>query len=225
MKARFAFSFVFPTVLVTFTGCSPAADPIARGAAHYRAQGCISSYGGIGAEEPDAAGNTGVPDLPISNTPSTNPGGLVVDGQLAPGTNVPYEVECSVTGSDTLFIDATMKGPNISPNSASQQTETSLAVSGTIGPDGTGLGQVSFSTAETLGAVPVQNTTCDLTATPDPLHACSDEACTGTTEPGETGRMWIEFFCPEVRVNTTGMETADCETDGTIVMERCAFRE
>lgn len=214
---------VLPTLLV-ITSCSPVPDPTARGAAHYRVQKCLSAYGGIGATV-DAGNGTGLPDLPNTN-PSDFTSGWVVDGQLAPNSGVPYEISCTVTGTSNILIEGELKGPNVSPATTEPGTQTNIAISGSLdAATGEGIGQVSFYTATSGTATPFLNEFCTLSATPTPLHACSDAGCTGQGRmPEETGNFYVQFECTDVRVGNTGVEDAGCVTNGTIAMDRCAVR-
>lgn len=224
MDSLTSFALALPLSFALFS-CSPAPEPLAQGSAQYRAKVCMSAYGGIGAEN-ESGESLGLPDVPVSNTPSNNPGAFVVDGERSPARDIPYEVSCTVTGSDDLRIQARLRGPNVSPSAADFGTSTRVELSAVVDAEsGEGIGQVSFFTATTRAVTPLPDTTCRIVASPSPLHVCSDQSCTGgVKEPGSVGRMWVQFECDRVKSTATGVEDAGCQSDGTLVLERCAVR-
>lgn len=208
-------------LLLLLAQCSPVAPPVARGSAHFRTKvpldpepgtSCTDSYGGIGA-------GTDVPDLPISNV--SNLGTMVVDGEQSE-TNVPYEISCKINGAGELRIEGSLEGPNTSPFLSDEGSGTNIEVSGTLGADGNGSGQVRFFTTATLAVSPKPNTVCSLKATPTPLKACSNQFCLAGEMPGDYGGMAITFYCPDMNMGAAGI-AADCEADGTIVLDRCTY--
>jgi len=210
-------------VLLMMAQCSPVAPPLARGSAHFRTKvppdpepgtSCTDSYGGIGK-------GTNVPDLPNSAT-ITNLGEMVVDGEHSED-NVPYEVSCKITGSGELRIEGEMAGTNTSPFLSSAGSSTYIEINGTIGTDGRGFGQVNFFTTATLAVSPKPDTSCTLAATPSPRKACSNSACVASAEePVDYGSMVVTFDCPDMDMAAAGI-AADCEADGTIVLDRCSY--
>lgn len=202
------------------TGGAPPAPP--RGAAHVRVKSCLSAYSGIGSESVSGSG-IGVPDVPISQTPSNNTGGLVPDGTVSESYGGTYEVDCRVTGDGFLNVEAMLAGPNTSPAAADPGSPANVSLTGTIDTaSGIGSGRVSFYNSSSLDVTTSDGTACELSASPLPLHVCSDTNCTGDSrEPGETGKIWLQFECLDVQTGAVIAPSGGCEADGTIVMERC----
>lgn len=197
------------------TGGAPAPTP--RGAAHYRVWDCASMYGG------DHADGAPVPDIPLpgSATPGGHPGNLIEDG--APSdSGAGYEVSCTVSGTATLTVEAQLSGPNHSPLATEPETATRISLSASIeAATGQGVGEVKFSVSDATDVSPGSQTHCQFSATPEPLHACSDAGCTNGRQANDTGHVWIQFTCPTARV---GAGLTGCQSSGTIVLEGCATR-
>jgi hypothetical protein len=201
-------------VLLLLAQCSPVAPPLARGSAHFQAQGvnCNNAYGGIGNPPPEVANTLSEMDLHRE--------GMVVDGEQPINANAPYDITCTISGSGELIIEGRLEGPNTSPFVAAAGSSTNIEISGRIGLDGVGSGSVGFFTTSTLAVSPKEGTTCSFAATPTPLKACSNQACSGGGEPLDYGTMAITFSCPEMNMGAASIGAA-CEANGTILLDRC----
>ena len=162
-----------------------------------------------------------MPDLPGSGN-LNNLGVMVVDGEQAEQANVPYEISCRVRGSGAIDIEGSLAGPNASPFLSDPGSGTNISISGTIQPDGLGNGQVSFFTTATLAVSPKENTSCSLQATPSPRKACSNLTCLNGEMPTDYGSIVVTFNCTDMNMGAAGI-AADCEADGTIVLDRCTY--
>ena len=195
-------------------GCSPAADPIAKGGAHYQvtyptADGVegscgLISIGGIGDPIP--------PELQSGNMPPNSWGTEVTDGQ-ATESGGRYTVECSMTGGDNKAIEITMSGPNTSPQKGGADGLTGLVISGTLDSDGTGEGTVSVRT--TTSGVASPNTTCTLEAVPEEDEPPDDAENFQVTDTDAR----FTFEC----INTTPSldQFSTCATRGTVTVRDC----
>lgn len=223
MKSDLLTPLAIPALLL-LAQCSPVAPPLARGSAHFRTKvpldaepgtTCTASYGGIGQ-------GTMVPDLPGSGSLNTL-GTMVVDGEQSAQANVPYEIECKISGAGDLTFSGSLAGPNTSPFLTTAGSGTNISVSGTInGATGTGSGEVSFFTTSTLAVSPKEGTFCEFHATPSPLKACSNQTCLGNEMPADYGGFAVTFYCPDMNMGAAGI-AADCEADGTVVLDRCTY--
>ena len=223
MKSDLLIPLAIPALLL-FAQCSPVAPPLARGSAHFRTKvpldaepgtTCTASYGGIGE-------GTAVPDLPGSGNLNTL-GTMVVDGGQSAQANVPYEIECNISGNGDLTFSGKLAGPNSSPFLTTAGSGTNIQVSGTLnGETGTGVGEVHFFTTSTLAVSPKDGTFCEFKASPSPLKACSNNKCLGGETPADYGGFALTFYCPDMNMGAAGI-AADCEADGTIVLDRCTY--
>jgi|GEM_PF-1617575 len=210
-------------VLLLLAQCSPVAPPTARGSAHFRTikptdaepgTECTDSYGGIGNPPPE-------PPIVALGEADLHREGLVVDGQTAAGATSAYNITCKVSGNGDLAIAGTLEGPNTSPYLANKGSSTWIKIeNGVIHPDGTGSAGISFFTTATLAVNPKEDTTCTLQAGPAPLKACSNSSCLSGEEPADAGTLALTFFCPDMNMGAAGI-AADCEADGTVVLDRC----
>ena len=203
-------------VALTASGCSPAGSPLAKGRTIYKTNSS------------NTCTSTGVGSIHGGEAPSS-PGGsmagtAVEDGQLVnpedEESTEAYSVSCSITGTGPYDIKAELAGPNTSPPASDTQA-TSIRLEGTVGTDGTGSGQVFFHSKPTGSQGPIAGTSCTFKAAPAPLLLCSNSSCVNTEEePGDFGKMWIEFDCPEM---TNGDLGNACAGAGTVIVENCSF--
>jgi len=197
---------------ISSLGCSGPAPPVAEVAAHYTISGsCPStpSTGGIGATKPlTENGPTGVPDLPSPSGFPSRKGGPVVDGTEGPDPDgKPYDVSCTVSGEGDFTVRAQLSGQNVSPSVVGNKS-TSIELSGTLGADGTGTGDVSFFTAE------LQNVTGKNCA----FKVVPKRDGNPDVSPGQA---FFTFECPDVTMNS--MVQAGCDSQGTLVLDGCSL--
>jgi hypothetical protein len=213
MKAHVpAGSFLF--LLVSALSCSPAAPPAGRGDAHYLIDNPVSSLPACGVSSvAGIADGSQVPDLPVGTSPPAAESGYGVqvrDGQEIPGSNGNYIVRCRVVGSGSR-IEVYMEGPNTSPQAGVATGATNIEVTGSIGADGTGTGDVVYRTTRSgTGSNPL-TAPCTLSATPN------FDGSAGFEVGGGAARF--SFFCPEtIRAQD---DLGRCEAKGTIWVQDC----
>ncbi len=197
-------------------GCSPPPDPIAKASASFKVdypttpgvKGTCNetATAGIGSE-------AGVPELPVAGITSgrvSDFGGEVVDGQTGSNGKGRYDVECKITGEETMELEMLISGPNTHPL---VDTTTSgvvqLKLKGTMKPDGTGSGSVTVVTTKTSAVSPT--TDCVFAAVGEPQDASKFQV-----SPGEAR---LVFTCPQARSALDDFSV--CETRGTISIRDC----
>ena len=217
--------YALTSTVSLLSACSPPADPIGRGGAHFqvadplaadlRAQGfhCdVPGVGGIGAPRAeDENSQPGPPQLPTagSDVQPANMGSKVSDGQKA-GTAGKYKVQCTVRGSSTYTVELDMAGPNSSEFAPNSSGAATIRLSGSINADtGEGTGQVYVRTTETNAVSP--NGTCTFQVLTDPKDASQYRIKPGSVD--------MTFLCPD---NTpSNSDFSRCETRGTITLDDC----
>ncbi len=220
--------YVIASAVSVLSACSPPADPIGRGAAHFAVDDPLASdlrdakftcavpgIGGIGApgEDPTRPKPGFPPDLPTrgSTVQPVNMGRKVADGEKA-GDFGSYRVECKVSGKNSFSIEIDLAGPNASEFAPSTSGEAALRLVGSVdGATGVGTGQVYVRTTETAAIRPNPEKTCSLQVLTD-----SNDASIYRVEPGKVD---LTFVCED---NTpTTAEFSRCETRGTVTVENC----
>ncbi len=203
-------------VLAAGLGCSPAADPVAKGGAHYQVtyQSDPNATGTCGLTSVGGIGDPTPPDLPSAGTVPSGWGKPVPDGKLIEGSDGNYTVECQMSKGNNHEIYIEMEGPNTSPQAGSATGLTGVIVDGTLKSDGTGSATISLRISPrgvatstvpcTLAAVPAKGEPTDNPKSFD----MSDEHAKFT------------FKCPEAALSLDPF--SDCETRGTIQVFDCA---
>lgn len=197
-------------------GCSPPPDPIAKASASFKVDYPVTpglkgtcnavATAGIGSD-------AGVPELPVAG--QTSPrisefGGEIVDGQTGSNGKGRYDVECKITGEETMQLEITMSGPNTHPLvDATSAGVARLQLTGTIKADGTGDGFVSVLTTKTGNVSP--EVPCIFAAVAEPADASKFQVA-----PGEAR---LTFTCPHAKSALDDFSV--CETRGTISIRDC----
>lgn len=203
-------------ILPTLFGCSPAADPVAKGGAHFTiTHSSVADAGNCGLTSIGGLGDTTPPELPSAGSYPRAWGERVADGKAIEGSDGNYVVKCTMGGSSSSrTISIEMSGPNTSLQRGDAVGLTGVYIDGTIKSDGTGEASVAVRT--TKSGMAISSAPCTLSAVPE------EGEPTDSPENFQVGEdhARFTFVCPYTDLNDD--DFSDCETRGTIQVADCA---